>query len=112
MWESNEKTALSIGLDLETYWRETPKQFEKHLDVYFEREKQKAREMDVNNYNLGKYIAIAFNDPKKYPKKPFLADKMDDTKEQKVMTNKEMEKTIFRNNIILGGKNNGIIREH
>lgn len=94
---------MTVGVDLETYWTETPKQFEKHVEVYIEREKQRAKEMDVNNYNLGRYIAIAVNDPKKYPKKPFLADK-DLNVERKDMTSEEMERVVKRNNIILGGK--------
>lgn len=57
--------------------------------------------MDLNNYNLGKYIAYAVNDPKKYPKKPFL-DKPE-AKESNVMSNEEMEKVMLRNNLILGG---------
>lgn len=57
--------------------------------------------MDLNNYNLGKYIAFAVNDPKKYPKKPFLADK---EAKKEVMTDSEMDKIMRANTITLGGK--------
>jgi len=43
----------------------------------------------MNNYNLGKYIAYAVNDPKKYPKKPFLSEL--NSLGKKEMTDKEME---------------------
>ncbi len=56
--------------------------------------------MDISNFNLGKYIAVAVNDPKKYPRKPFLEE---DRAEEKVMTGEEMERIMQRNNIILGG---------
>jgi hypothetical protein len=69
--------------------------------VYKNKAEERAREMDVNNFNLGKYLAIAINDPKKYPKKPFL---WEDKPRGEVMTNKEMEKIMRRNTIILGGK--------
>jgi len=111
MWEYNERVAITIGVDLETYWTETPNQFRKHIDVYLEKEKMRAKEMDVNNYNLGKYIALAVNDPKKYPRKPFLAERERDF-EKKPMTQQEIERVIKKNNIILGGITNGNIRQH
>jgi hypothetical protein len=58
-------------LDLETYWKETPKIFQKRVEVYQEMREEQARESDAINYNLGVYIALAVNNPKKYPKKPF-----------------------------------------
>ena len=62
--------------------------------------------MDLNNYNLGKYIAYAVNDPKKYPKKPFLYNI--DVKKKKigedVMSDEEMEKMMRLNTKLLGGK--------
>lgn len=100
MWENQEDIAIAIGLELNTYWEETPKQFEKHIEVYKKKEEARAREMDMNNYNLGKYIAYAVNDPKKYPKKPFLEEKRDAGKR---MSGEEMEEIMKRNTIILGG---------
>lgn len=48
--------------------------------------------MDFNNFNLGKYIAFAVNDPKKYPKKPFTQEEElgGDKKAARVMTDKQM----------------------
>ena len=77
---------------------------EKYVKVYGERQDAQAMEMDANNYNLGKYIALAFHDPKHYPKKPFLYKET--KKETKVMTVDEMEAMMKRNTIILGGKIN------
>jgi hypothetical protein len=74
--------------------------------VYITKEEERAREMDMNNWNLGKYIAYSYNDPKKYPKKPFLH------KEQKesigrIMSNEEMDRMMKYNTIKLGGKIHG-----
>lgn len=67
------------------------------------KEENRIREWDLMNYNLGKYIGIAVNDPKKYPRQPFLK-KNEPVK--KVMTSEEMEAIMRRNTIILGGKIN------
>lgn len=63
-------------------------------------------EIDVQNHTLGAYIRIAFNDPKKYPKQPFLykTDETVERNENKVMTSSEMEQIIRINNKLLGGK--------
>ncbi len=84
---------------METYWNITPKQFEKYVEVYMQKEKERAEEMDLNNYNLGKYVAFAVNDPKRYPKRPFLQSR----DEMKPMTSEEMEDIMKRNTLILGG---------
>lgn len=54
--------------------------------------------MDASNFNLGKYISIAVNNPKKYPRKPFLYKP-----KLKKMTLEEMEKNAKRNTKLLGG---------
>lgn len=55
------------------------------------------------NWILGKYIGFAFNDPKKYPNKPFLDNS---TPIKKEMTDKEMEEMGRRNCLMLGGELN------
>ncbi len=55
-------------------------------------------EMDYNLWVLGKYLAFSYHDPKKYPKKPFLAKE-----EEKAKDDKEMERIARRNTIIMGG---------
>lgn len=80
-----------------------PIEYKRYLDFYVEREKQKVKEIDALNFMLGKYIAIGVNDPKKYPRKPFL-EKEEVKVENRVMTGSEMERIIKRNNLILGGK--------
>lgn len=64
----------------------TPKIFEKYINAF----KKRQGLIDAHNYNLGKYVAIAVNDPKKYPKKPFLANSTSDS--SKTMSAEEMEK--------------------
>lgn len=54
------------------------------------------------NYLLGKYIAFASNDPRKYPKKPFLAD----LDKPRVMTAEEMERQARRITKKLNGTKN------
>lgn len=100
--------AITVGLSIEQYWDLNPKQFEKYIKVYIENEKKRLREADTNNFNLGKYIAYAVNDPKKYPRKPFLEDKLNKMEMDEVvgreMSVEEMEEMMKRNTIILGGK--------
>lgn len=76
----------------------TPKTYKKYLDVYVKKEENRAREMDYNNFNLGKYIAYAVNDPKKYPREPFLTQR-----EEVEMTGEDMERMARRNTIKLNG---------
>ena len=59
--------------------------------------------MDLNNFNLGKYIAYAVNEPKKYPKKPFLYEE-ETKKRDEPMTVEEMERVMKMNTLKLGGK--------
>lgn len=94
-----ETDAISIGLDLHYFWSLNPKQWAKHIKVFNEKEKQRLREKDLFNYLLGKYVAFAFNDPKKYPDKPFTEKDTD----LKPMTDEEMEKQARRNTIKMGG---------
>ena len=94
-----EGDALLIGLDLHYFWSLTPKQYAKHVQVFNQREQQRLKEADMFNFMLGKYIAYAFNDPKKYPSKPFL----DNNTDLKPMTDEEMERQARRNTIKMGG---------
>lgn len=99
MWRDMEGDALLIGLDLHYFWSLTPKQYAKHVQVFNQREQQRLKEADMFNFMLGKYIAYAFNDPKKYPSKPFL----DNNTDLKPMTDEEMERQARRNTIKMGG---------
>ena len=94
-----EVDAILIGLDLHYFWTLNPKQFAKHVKVFNEKEQERLKEKDLFNFMLGKYIAFAFNDPKKYPSKPFLENDTD----LKPMTDEEMEKQARRNTIKMGG---------
>lgn len=39
---------------------------------FAEREKREIEKADYLNFLLGQYVAVAFNQPKKYPREPFL----------------------------------------
>ena len=45
----------------------TPKIFKKYINAY----KRQKDDMDALNYDLGIYIGLAVNNPKKYPTKPY-----------------------------------------
>lgn len=84
---------------MKEYWEMQPIKFEKYINAYVEQKEREAEEIDIANYNLGKYIAYAVNDPKKYPKKPFLHKQ----KAKKEMTDEEMDKVMRETTIKLGG---------
>ena len=71
--------------------------------MYIRKEENRGRELDYNNFNLGKYMMFAFNQPADYPDKPF-TKQLEEEKEDGVMTGEEMERVARRNTIILGGK--------
>lgn len=85
---------------MEEFWEITPTDFRKYLEAYRKRKEAEIIEKDYNNWILGKYLAFSYHDPKKYPKKPFLAK--EEEVEQK--NDKEMERIARKNTIILGGK--------
>lgn len=76
-------------------------QFKKHLEAYEEKRESDMKLQDKLNYVLGQYISFSFNDPKKYPKKPYF-DELD-KKKKEVMSEDEMEEVIKRNTLMMGG---------
>jgi hypothetical protein len=87
-----------IGLDLDKYWEISPKWFKKQLDIYIKKEENRIREWDQMNHMFGKYISFAVNNPKRYPRKPFLE------KQRKVeMTGDAMERFARRFTMKSGG---------
>jgi hypothetical protein len=68
-----------MGVTPNEFWQMSPRQIRVLADGFAEREKRQTELTDLLNHMLGKYIRYAFNDPKHYPKKPFL----DSTKEVK-----------------------------
>lgn len=95
-----EEDAILIGLDLDYFWSLNPKQWAKHIKVFNIKEKNRVKEMDTLNYILGKYIGFAINDPKHYPRKPFLDN---ERKELQPLSDNEMEKIALRNTQMMGG---------
>ena len=92
---------MLIGLNHDEYWDILPVDYQKYLNLYEQRERGKSKEIDALNWILGSYISYAFNNPKKYPDKPYLYE--EDTKGSKVMTSKEMDQVMKRNTLRLGG---------
>ncbi len=88
-----------MGLDLHYFWSLNVKQYMKHVKVFNELQKDRVRQQDELNYLLGQYIIYAFNDPKKYPEKPFTHK---DTTHD-VMSDEEMERQALKNTIMMGG---------
>ena len=102
MWRELEEDAIYIGLDINYFWSLNPKQFNKYVKVFNKKVNEKAKEKDRFNYMLGQYITYAFNDPKHYPRKPFMENMIEE--EQKDMTAEEMEKMAKYNTIKKGGQ--------
>lgn len=88
-------------MDLNYFWSLNVKQFSKHIKVFNEKEQKRVREKDALNYLLGKYIAFAFNDPKKYPAAPFLEKKAEE--KPKEMSFSQMERQAKINTVLMGG---------
>lgn len=87
-------------MKLEEYWSLTPNEFKKYFEAFELKEKNKVIEIDSLNHLLGKYIAYAVNEPKKYPKEPFLKDIS--TTKKTSMSEEEMAEVIKQNSILLG----------
>lgn len=86
---------------MDYFWHLDVKQFEKHVKVYNEQERAKLEQKDALNHLLGQYIAYAFNNPKKYPTRPFLENK--ETEKVEEMLDSEMERQAKINTVLMGG---------
>lgn len=100
MWQQGEEDAILIGLNLEEYWNLTPNEYKKYIKAYERRKKEEFQVTDYLNWLSNRYAIFAFNDPKKYPQKPFSKE------EKREMTGDEMERIARRNNIILNTRYN------
>lgn len=98
MWRFYEADAVTIGLDLDYFWRLTPNQFTKHVEAFNKKQEGRAKDTDALNYLLGKYIGFAVNDPQNYPDSPYLTPR-----ERVIMSDDDMEAAAMRNTIRLGG---------
>lgn len=106
MYEDMEPMALEMGLTLDYYWNLTPIEFKKHCEAYEKKQENDMLKQDVLNHILGQYIAIAVNDPKHYPKKPYLTKHFKINKsnnQSNKITKQEDIKALFD---MIGGKNN------
>lgn len=88
-----------MNMDLHYFWSLNVNQYLKHVRVFNQMQKEHVQQVDALNHILGRYIAYAFNDPKKYPKEPYTHK---DTTHD-VMTDEEMEQQALRNTIMMGG---------
>lgn len=67
-------------------------------------ERRRSREVDYLNWILGRYVAIAFNSPKKYPDRPLLSkSEEEEQKRQKTMSDEEMSIQMRKNFILARG---------
>jgi hypothetical protein len=80
--------AVECGVDSSRYWDMTPREISAAITAYNKREAQryklKTETIDTLLWIAGKYNSYAVNNPKKYPKKPYLSVEeqpkyMDDT---------------------------------
>lgn len=97
-----EEDAIGIGLDLDYFWGLNPHQFNKHIKVFNRKEENRIKEIDRMNHELGQYIYFAFNDPKNYPKQPFMS--ASEPSGPTVMSDDEMEQAAIRIAKKMGGE--------
>ena len=81
----------------------TPNQLEKYIKAFERKEKHRIVIQDHLNYVLGKYVGYAFNDPKKYPKEPYLGKIEEEKKVLPPQSVSDMERMARFNNLRLGG---------
>jgi len=89
-----------LGLDY--FWLLTPKQYAKHAQMFIQMREINIRQQDQLNHILGSYIRVAFNDPSKYPGKPYLHKEETATDQ----TASDMERIARLNTLTLGGEIN------
>lgn len=87
-----------MGLQYEYFWAINPRIYEKYREAYVEKTRRELRQHDMLNHLLGRYISYGVNDPKRYPKQPFLAEA-----KTRPMTDEEMEAAAKRMTIRMGG---------
>lgn len=76
----------------------TPKLLQKYTKAYTRR----LQDIDRLNHGLGQYVAMGVNNPKKYPKEPFMQDKKQS--ELKDMSDTQMQEEAKRIAIMFGGE--------
>lgn len=98
LWRDWEEDAIRIGLTLDYFWLLNVKQFQKHIRIFNEKEKERIEEKDRLNHILANYIGFAVNDPKHFPKEPYLGKK-----KTVLMDDNEMERMARINTLKQGG---------
>lgn len=61
--------AIKIGLNIIDFWKLNPRQFEKYVKEYNNKQLEDAKLRNINNYNLGVYVRAAMSET--YPSEPF-----------------------------------------
>ena len=87
MWERQEVDALVAGMTYEQYWNSYPNEVNAYIKAFEKKRNLELADRDLTNHVLGHYISLAFNSPKKYPKKPLMKQqtaKAIETKEEKI----------------------------
>jgi len=99
MWTSLEEDALTVGVPYDLFWGDmTPSLLKKYISAYDRR----LADLDRLNHSLGIYIGMSVNNPKKYPKEPFLSKAP--KKHNKNMGENQMKEEAKRIAIMFGGK--------
>ena len=57
-------------MTLEEWWNLTPREARVYFRAFRKKMEREFKARDTENFILGKYIMMAFNNPKKYPKQP------------------------------------------
>lgn len=70
--------ALAIGIKPDEWWNLTPREGRLYFKANALKNKRTLELLDTANFILGRYIRIAFNDPKHYPDKPAFLQEPDD----------------------------------
>ena len=73
--------AFSIGIHVAEFWELTIGEFTRCLDGYKDLVERQNKRQDHLNHILGNYIATGVNNPKKYPKEPYLSEDKEETKQ-------------------------------
>jgi len=87
------------GVSYELFWGDiTPKLLQKYTQAY----NRRLQDLDSLHHLLGNYIAIGVNNPKKYPKEPYLTEKKQIA--LKEMSDDQMQQEAKRIAIMFGGE--------
>lgn len=77
MWYDFECYALQVGVPLDVIWGTTPATALKVYESYVNRIQDEANKLEIQSWRSGYYNALAWHQPKKFPKKPSIKKHID-----------------------------------